>query len=149
MAENEDLPTGAGVSALESDGLTRELPDTMLVCIVEKRSGKRSLPKGGRELPETLRDNADREWLEEVNSPQEYLSPLIWGDNSYRDDGYLGIRYYFDWHRHPQQCGPRSHPVIDVASRDGVARAHWVTLEQVRTYRFSVPGHVRALSEID
>ena len=87
-----EIPTGAGILALETHSTHNLSHPRLLVCIVENRSGKRGLPKGGQELPETLRDTANREWLEEVNTPHNYLFPLIWGDNSYWDDGYLGIR---------------------------------------------------------
>jgi len=59
-------PKRAGIVALR--GVTT---GDCLVCVCEKRNGRLSFPKGGREQHETVKQNALREWREETYSEAE------------------------------------------------------------------------------
>ena len=77
---------GAGIIALRLAG------GHTYVCLVEKRNGRLSFPKGSMGYGERVREGALREWIEEAGIDVDRLALL---QDAFVDDPKFGCRYLF------------------------------------------------------
>jgi 8-oxo-dGTP pyrophosphatase MutT (NUDIX family) len=129
------LPRGAGVIAIVQVGTDD------LVCICEKRNGKRSFPKGGLHRKngcwETVLRGAKREWREETGIS---IGRLQINQGAHVDDAIIGTRYLV------ARCDPADSssqepdavdslewqpPYEDVTDTDPIVKAFWIPVKQV------------------
>lgn len=138
-------PRGAGIIAFQPE------PAGLLVCLVEKRNGKRGFPKGGlkREVQETVMQGAQREFHEETGIPLGRLELL---QRVVVDCDFLGVRYLVAWCAAAQEGDPdagRSSwapPFEDPTDNDPIVAASWVSCDEVLANR--VRGCQRSILDL-
>ena len=113
------------------------------MCVVEKRNGVLSFPKGSLQLDETVKPGAMREWWEEVGVSTERL---VFLQGAFFDEGKWGCRFLLALVRDAEDevgepdngCTSWIAPYEDTSDPDPIARAHWVPVETV--LRGEIPG---------
>lgn len=141
----------------------------LAICVVEKRNGKQSLPKGGRKPGETLEQNARREWREEAGLSEARLQLLPAEAEEGRprcEEQQIGAFYFvaacreprpgdideFPEVRRPPEQSTLSHPLPtwappeeDGEDKDPIVKAYWVRVDQVLLGAFDLPRWRRDL----
>ena len=132
---NGKAPRGAGLI------IFKNIEQETVVCVVQKRDGKLSFPKGGMKSGEKVPTAATREWIEEVG-----INParLIIDMSTWVDDGTIGVRYLVGTcdeigndRSEPDQPSPDLRYVMwtppheDPDDPDPIMKAMWIPLDRI------------------